>query len=76
MLKASILYNQATGWKLEEAIQLFYVGNEAGIMAEAAPLPTENIDQLAEQASGYFIFFACLCVIGVCFCFSCLTLGL
>ncbi|KAM2329808.1 plant UBX domain-containing protein 7-like isoform X1 [Malus sylvestris] len=43
---------QATGWKLEEAIQLFYVGNEAGIMAEGAPLPTENIDQLAEQASG------------------------
>ncbi|KAM1520511.1 hypothetical protein ACFX10_010885 [Malus domestica] len=43
---------QATGWKLEEAIQLFYVGNEAGIMAEAAPLPTENIDRLADQASG------------------------
>ncbi|CAB4265323.1 unnamed protein product [Prunus armeniaca] len=42
---------QATGWQLEEAIQLFYVGNEAGSIAAAQP-PTENIDNLADQTSG------------------------
>lgn len=25
---------QATGWKLEEAIQLFYIGNEGGLATE------------------------------------------
>ncbi|XP_034200485.1 plant UBX domain-containing protein 7 isoform X3 [Prunus dulcis] len=42
---------QATGWQLEEAIQLFYVGNEAGSIAAAQP-PTENIENLADQTSG------------------------
>ncbi|XP_015894280.1 plant UBX domain-containing protein 7 isoform X2 [Ziziphus jujuba] len=45
---------QATSWKLEEAIQLFYVGNEGGAVA-ASPSqspPTENFDALADQTSG------------------------
>ncbi|KAJ8498028.1 hypothetical protein OPV22_008580 [Ensete ventricosum] len=32
---------QATGWKLEEALQLFYVGNDGGGLAtSSSPLPT------------------------------------
>ncbi|PRQ41329.1 putative UBX domain-containing protein 2/7 [Rosa chinensis] len=42
---------QATGWNLEEALQLFYVGNEAGAMAPPQP-PAENASNLAEQSSG------------------------
>ncbi|KAJ6324230.1 hypothetical protein OIU76_011519 [Salix suchowensis] len=34
---------QATSWKLEDAIQLFYVGNEGGAVASAShPPPTET----------------------------------
>ncbi|KAL2906929.1 Plant UBX domain-containing protein 7 [Bienertia sinuspersici] len=34
---------QATSWQLEEAIQLFYVGNESGAMASSSFLPSEEI---------------------------------
>lgn len=30
---------QATGWKLEEALQLFYVGNDSGIVASSSEFP-------------------------------------
>ncbi|KAH9611376.1 hypothetical protein KSS87_021307 [Heliosperma pusillum] len=33
---------QATSWKLEEAIQLFYVGNEGGAMTSSAYFPPEE----------------------------------
>ncbi|KAK9935659.1 hypothetical protein M0R45_022750 [Rubus argutus] len=42
---------QATSWNLEEALQLFYVGNEAGSVAAPQP-PTESAANLAEQTSG------------------------
>ncbi|XP_076921244.1 plant UBX domain-containing protein 7-like isoform X3 [Bidens hawaiensis] len=38
---------QATSWKLDEAIQLFYVGNDGG-----APTPLENDGILPEQITG------------------------
>ena len=44
---------QATSWKLDEAIQLFYVGNEGGVVASASESPTvENVDSLVDQNSG------------------------
>lgn len=43
---------QATSWKLEEAIQLFYVGNEGGTMATSSySPPIENISPLPDQSS-------------------------
>ncbi|GAB4847814.1 hypothetical protein Ancab_026876 [Ancistrocladus abbreviatus] len=43
---------QATSWKLEEAIQLFYVGNEGGMVASSSySPPAENIAPLADQNS-------------------------
>lgn len=43
---------QATSWKLEEAIQLFYVGNEGGVMSSSSHLPPEeNAAPLADQSS-------------------------
>lgn len=41
ILKADgcILWVQATSWKLEEAIQLFYVGNESGVAASSSHFP-------------------------------------
>ncbi|KAG2707699.1 hypothetical protein I3760_05G159700 [Carya illinoinensis] len=44
---------QATGWKLEEAIQLFFVGNEGGpVVTTSHSRPEENINYLAEQNTG------------------------
>ena len=41
---------QATGWKLEDAIQLFYVGNEGGAVASAShPPPTETWPEVLER---------------------------
>ena len=37
------MYIQATSWKLEEAIQLFYIGNDGGAAVASSPvLPVEN----------------------------------
>jgi len=48
------LWAQATSWKLEEAIQLFYVGNEGGVMSSSSHLPPEeNATPLADQSSRY-----------------------
>jgi len=47
------LWSQATSWKLEEAIQLFYIGNE-GVVASSSYLPPEeNAAPLADQSSRY-----------------------
>lgn len=35
---------QATGWKLEEAIQLFYIGNEGGLAAQSVRSPPRESD--------------------------------
>ncbi|PIN05048.1 hypothetical protein CDL12_22414 [Handroanthus impetiginosus] len=48
---------QATGWKLEEAIQLFYVGNEGGSAAPSLHSPPsepakEFVDQDVRQEDG------------------------
>ncbi|XP_075658460.1 plant UBX domain-containing protein 7 [Castanea sativa] len=44
---------QATSWKLEEAIQLFFVGNEGGpvVAPSQSPAP-ENVNTLADQNTG------------------------
>ncbi|KAL3635885.1 hypothetical protein CASFOL_020432 [Castilleja foliolosa] len=38
----ALQFLQATGWKLEEAIQLFYVGNEGGLATTSSP-PSERL---------------------------------
>ncbi|KAL4586488.1 hypothetical protein LXL04_011124 [Taraxacum kok-saghyz] len=45
---------QATSWKLEEAIQLFYIGNEGGAAASSSPYvpPLENDGLLPDQNIG------------------------
>ncbi|XP_021280280.1 plant UBX domain-containing protein 7-like [Herrania umbratica] len=44
---------QATSWKLDEAIQLFYVGNEGGVVGSSSePRQVENMDSRAYQNSG------------------------
>ncbi|KAJ6689471.1 hypothetical protein OIU85_005837 [Salix viminalis] len=41
---------QATSWKLEDAIQLFYIGNEGGLVASAShPPPTETWTDVHES---------------------------
>ncbi|KAL8053154.1 hypothetical protein ABFX02_05G053000 [Erythranthe guttata] len=49
---------QATGWRLEEAIQLFYVGNEGGLATESVystpaendlPLDESNMSELGKE---------------------------
>ncbi|KAM4119932.1 hypothetical protein ACJW30_03G096400 [Castanea mollissima] len=41
---------QATSWKLEEAIQLFFVGNEGGpVVAPSQSPAAENVNTLADQ---------------------------
>ncbi|KAH6792635.1 UBX domain-containing protein [Perilla frutescens var. hirtella] len=35
---------QATGWKLEEAIQLFYIGNEGGLATQSISSPSRESD--------------------------------
>lgn len=41
--ETAIQFLQATSWKLDEAIQLFYVGNESGAIASASRSPAEEI---------------------------------
>lgn len=44
---------QATSWKLDEALQLFYVGNEGGVVGTASESPAvENVDSWVDQNSG------------------------
>ncbi|CAK9141732.1 unnamed protein product [Ilex paraguariensis] len=44
---------QATHWKLEEAIQLFFVGNEGGAVAQPSfSIPVENDRPLPDQSLG------------------------
>ncbi|GLT85090.1 hypothetical protein SLE2022_032920 [Rubroshorea leprosula] len=44
---------QATSWKLEDAIQLFYVGNEGGPTASTSDTPpVESVNSWAGQNSG------------------------
>ena len=48
----SVCGKQATSWKLDEAIQLFYIGNE-GVVASASESPAvENVDSWVDQNSG------------------------
>lgn len=35
---------QATGWKLDEAIQLFYVGNDGGLGTQSVYSPSQESD--------------------------------
>ena len=53
---------QATSWKLEDAIQLFYVGNEGGAVASAShPPPTETWPEVLERhVRGMLYFLMCL----------------
>lgn len=45
---------QATSWKLEEAIQLFYVGNDGGtVVASSSSPPRENISPPSDEGSRY-----------------------
>ena len=61
-----MLYGQATSWKLEDAIQLFYVGNEGGV-AVPPPVPSppttnEQINSSTDQTSEYVCKpFVCVC---------------
>ncbi|OAY25414.1 plant UBX domain-containing protein 7 isoform X2 [Manihot esculenta] len=44
---------QATSWKLDEALQLFYVGNEGGPVASVSHSPpADNANTLAEENTG------------------------
>ena len=52
-LNGGALWEQATSWKLEEAIQLFFVGNEGGLVAAPSQSPAaENVNTLADQNTG------------------------
>uniref|UniRef100_A0A7N2LP38 Uncharacterized protein n=1 Tax=Quercus lobata TaxID=97700 RepID=A0A7N2LP38_QUELO len=49
----AIQFLQATHWKLEEAIQLFFVGNEGGpVVASSQSLAAENVNYLADENTG------------------------
>ncbi|KAJ4710245.1 UBX domain-containing protein [Melia azedarach] len=48
--ETAMQFLQATSWKLDEALQLFYVGNEGGAIASAShSSPEENLDSKADQ---------------------------
>ncbi|XP_022776514.1 plant UBX domain-containing protein 7-like isoform X2 [Durio zibethinus] len=51
--ETAMQFLQATSWKLDEAIQLFYVGNEGGVAASASESPAvEHVDSWVDQISG------------------------
>ncbi|KAE8705434.1 Plant UBX domain-containing protein 7 [Hibiscus syriacus] len=51
--ETAMQFLQATSWKLDEALQLFYVGNEGGVVAPASESPAvENVDSWVDQNSG------------------------
>lgn len=64
--KRWMLYGQATSWKLEDAIQLFYVGNEGGgVPGSSVPSPpttNEQINSTTDQTSKYVCPALCLCL--------------
>lgn len=44
---------QATSWKLEEAIQLFYIGNDGGLASSSfSSSPIENVPPVPNQNLG------------------------
>lgn len=43
---------QATSWKLEDAIQLFYIGNEAGAASLPPQVPPQNEAAMSDQSLG------------------------
>ncbi|XP_022734545.1 plant UBX domain-containing protein 7-like [Durio zibethinus] len=50
--ETAMQFLQATSWNLDEAIQLFYVGNEGGVLASASESPAmENLDSWVDQNS-------------------------
>lgn len=59
-------YQQATSWKLEEAIQLFYVGGEGGMVSSGTHTQPRSNDPMAAQSWGYdkliTLYFGC-CII-------------
>lgn len=60
-----MLHGQATSWKLEDAIQLFYVGNEAGVAGPPSvpspPRTNEQINSSTDHTSKYvYKPFGCL----------------
>ena len=49
----ALLWEQATSWKLEEAIQLFFVVDEGGpILASSQSPESENVNYLADHNTG------------------------
>jgi hypothetical protein len=49
-LTGGALWEQATSWKLEEAIQLFFVGNDGGpVVTSSQPPAAENVNFSADQ---------------------------
>ncbi|XP_057961232.1 plant UBX domain-containing protein 7 isoform X2 [Malania oleifera] len=51
--ETAIQFLQATSWRLEEAIQLFYVGNEGAAVASSShSSPMENISSRPDESSG------------------------
>lgn len=71
---------QATSWKLEEAIQLFFVGNEGGLGASSLySSPLENNKHPVNQSSRFvdamqkFLFLICGYREDPCWCLGLLT---
>ncbi|KAE8662633.1 Plant UBX domain-containing protein 7 [Hibiscus syriacus] len=57
--ETAMQFLQATSWKLDEALQLFYVGNEGGVVAPNSESPAvENVDSWADQNSGLLMLFS------------------
>lgn len=50
--ETAVQFLQATSWKLEEAIQLFYVGNEGGAVVSAPQSPPTNANLWPDENTG------------------------
>ena len=52
-LNGGVFLEQATSWKLDEAIQLFFVGNDSGQVVTSSHSPlAEDTNYLAYQNAG------------------------
>jgi hypothetical protein len=51
-LNGGVFLEQATSWKLDEAIQLFFVGNDGGQVTSSHSPPAEDTNYLAYQNAG------------------------